>query len=254
MEYDEDVLSFQGKQKTAVETFEKREQTLKGLEDALRQKDEELNGEKGILQQLKVELEEREAAIAVREEQSTLLSAFAQIENADQTLKRLEDIFSCSLACPYSLASPGCGHSFCAMCILQWFFSGLHRGCGGWHEDPMCPLCRAVLPVPGNIESCPFTPNRLADEIIQQYLNELASVPALPDEDGSIIDQNTSKGKGKGKSLPEYEIVPWREGGSARRDWLERERAGRLKMEYLTSNWVTLFKYQFIEFKDSIGA
>ncbi|PSR75472.1 hypothetical protein PHLCEN_2v9109, partial [Hermanssonia centrifuga] len=160
MEYDEDVLSFQGKQKTALETFEKREQTLKGLEDALRQKDEELNGEKGILQQLKVELEEREAAIAVREEQLTLLSAFAQIEDANQTLKRLEDIYSCSL---------------------------------------------------------------LADEIIQQYLNELASVPALPDEDGSTIDQNTSKGKGKGKSLPEDEVMSWREGGSARRDWLERE-------------------------------
>ncbi len=39
MEYDEDVLSFQGKQKTALETFEKRKQTLKELEDALRQKD-----------------------------------------------------------------------------------------------------------------------------------------------------------------------------------------------------------------------
>ncbi|PSR81452.1 hypothetical protein PHLCEN_2v6380, partial [Hermanssonia centrifuga] len=86
MEYDEDVLSFQGKQKTALETFEKHEQTLKGLENALRQKDEELNGKKDILQQLKVELEEREAAIAVREEQLTLLSAFAQIENANQTL------------------------------------------------------------------------------------------------------------------------------------------------------------------------
>ncbi len=97
MEYDEDVLSFQGKQKIALETLEKREQTLKGLEDALRKKDEELNGEKGILQQLTVELERREAAIAVREEQSTLLSTFAQIENADRTLKRLEDIFSCSL-------------------------------------------------------------------------------------------------------------------------------------------------------------
>ncbi len=125
------------------------------------------------------------------------------------------------------------------MCILQWFFSGLHRGCGGWHEDPVCPLCRAVLPAvplsaPRNIDSCPFTPNRLADEIIQQYLNELASVPALPDQDGSTIDQNTAKGKGKGKSFPhlkkgrvaqpEDEVVAWREGGSARRDWLERER------------------------------
>ncbi|KAG1770742.1 hypothetical protein EDD22DRAFT_865770, partial [Suillus occidentalis] len=93
------------------------------------------------------------------------------------TQTHLEDYFTCPLcfeimACPYSLNPRLCGHTFCATCILKWFFSRLHRACATWHEPVDCPICRSALfGTPDNVprpdSSFPFTPNRTADNAIR---------------------------------------------------------------------------------------
>ncbi|KIY53356.1 hypothetical protein FISHEDRAFT_19104, partial [Fistulina hepatica ATCC 64428] len=74
------------------------------------------------------------------------------------------------IAHPYSLNAGRCGHSFCAQCLLKWFFSRLHKGCGNWHESVDCPICRQMVVitpdrVPRMDITFPFVPNRLGDTV-----------------------------------------------------------------------------------------
>lgn len=114
-------------------------------------------------------------------------------------------------ACPYTLIPRNCGHTFCATCILKWFFSRLHKGCGGWHEAVDCPLCRTALPhtperTPRSASCFPFTPNRTADIAIRGLINtishELASASAVA-------------------SSP---LSDWNEDGHSKQEWSRRER------------------------------
>lgn len=109
------------------------------------------------------------------------------------------------------LTPRNCGHTFCATCILKWFFSRMHKGCGGWHEAVDCPLCRSPLPhtpdrTPRSNSSFPFTPNRIAEIAIRGLMNtishELASASVLAS----------------------HPLSDWSEGGHGKQEWSKRER------------------------------
>lgn len=94
------------------------------------------------------------------------------------------------MANPYAL-SP-CGHSFCAICLLKWFFSRMHKKCGLWHQSVHCPICRngIVLTPPRTPRpetTFPFTPNRAAAAVIEQQLEKLKTL------------SKTAKAKGKSR-------------------------------------------------------
>lgn len=116
-----------------------------------------------------------------------------------------------SRACPYALTPRNCGHTFCATCILKWFFSRLHKGCGGWHEAVDCPLCRSALPhtperTPRSTSCFPFTPNRTAETAIRGLIN-------------TISHELTST-----STLASHPLSDWEEGGYSKREWSKRER------------------------------
>lgn len=123
------------------------------------------------------------------------------------------------------------------MCLLKWFFTHFHRACGQWHEQLECPLCRAPLPktpayVPRPQSTCPFTPNRLADDVIHSFVRLLEKTLQSPHE--QLSAPRKSKGKDKEKNAapaPEppilydedEEMAGWRRGGSLRADWDDRD-------------------------------
>lgn len=117
----------------------------------------------------------------------------------------------CARACPYAMTPRNCGHTFCATCILKWFFSRLHKGCGGWHEAVDCPLCRTALPhtperTPRYNSSFPFTPNRTADTAIRGMINAIAHEL---DAASSVVPNS---------------LFEWHEDGLAKQEWSKRER------------------------------
>lgn len=134
------------------------------------------------------------------------------------------------------LKADRCGHSFCAICILKWYFTHLHRSCGSWHDILECPLCRAPLPevlpdTPRSASSCPFAPNRLADEALSVLLEQLQNI--LQPTEEAVAESSPSKGKGKqkGKSTSsplspvlEEEVLNWTKGGSSWVEWTNRDR------------------------------
>ncbi|TFY54935.1 hypothetical protein EVJ58_g8568 [Rhodofomes roseus] len=96
------------------------------------------------------------------------------------------------LANPYSLSPADCGHVYCSLCILQWFFTNLCDRCKGWCKILECPLCRTALPqipsaIPRPIHSLPFTPAHAADERITEVIDTLRGpVPAGPSKPSGI--------------------------------------------------------------------
>lgn len=132
-------------------------------------------------------------------------------------------------ACPFSLHAYNCGHSFCALCLIRWFFSSLH-GCGCWHDLVSCPLCRsqAVDPAPDPPRQnalCPFIPNRLVDNVVNNMVEKLKSVvenTAVGDErhDTDHIHER-SKAKNAPLALPS-ELSEWGKCGQKRSDWAEK--------------------------------
>ncbi|TCD69640.1 hypothetical protein EIP91_006865 [Steccherinum ochraceum] len=202
-------------------------------------------------------LDEREASLLQREEQVERRSAEASAE----LLKYMEESFSCSLccdimACPTSLTSI-CGHTFCAVCIAGWFFSKFHNECRGWHAQVECPLCRAGIRTPNTsvsprtADSCPFSPNHVAEAALQLIVDSLASRFAR--------EQPVVSGKGKRKraamdvdeSDPAFE---WRDGGTAREEWLVRSRKGKAKRDDILKPWTKLSPSGFLAVKLSLDA
>ncbi len=144
------------------------------------------------------------------------------------------------MAHPFSLGPAQCGHSFCAMCILKWFFSRLHRACGGWHEPVDCPICRTHLILtpdrpPRPNFTFPLVPNRIASSILESLVQKLARPPIAPvikkeDTDSSWVSspgQTCTADCLSESPKPKEEatdIMLWREGGCMRAEWLKKDR------------------------------
>lgn len=109
-------------------------------------------------------------------------------------------------ACPYTLTGPGCGHTYCATCILQWAFDGITPPPIPQQNSQLeCPLCRAELPLFLTQNApFPFVPARLVDEMLSDLLGQLAQM------------SNESKSGGA--------VSEWGQGGAAKLDWLKRDK------------------------------
>jgi len=139
------------------------------------------------------------------------------------------------MAHPYTLNPVRCGHTFCAICILRWFFARLHLGCGRWHEPVDCPICRGLLvltpeKIPRLEITIPFVPNRTAAAVCESLIEKLAkSQSDLQQAPGSASREkdavSVAKGKPKeGKVPDDADVAAWREGGHMRAEWLKRDR------------------------------
>ncbi|KLO11058.1 hypothetical protein SCHPADRAFT_999187 [Schizopora paradoxa] len=219
-----------------------REQTLKQRETDLKKKESDLDS------------------------QAQNLNTIMKGKEKEMTLEFLEEHLSCALcceiiACPYSPISGNCGHSFCAMCLLKWYFSRLHDDCGSWHERVACPFCRAPLTFtpaipPRDINTFPFAPNRLADACIQAAVEKLASNGSpKPEADGRSQSRRASRVK-KEESvglLLESDVIGWSEYGRNRTDWNNRNRRGHDEMEDIRSRWTVLAPEDFHAIKSRLN-
>lgn len=124
-------------------------------------------------------------------------------------------------ACPYILSPPQCGHTYCAICILLWFFSSVCDHCQAWCEELACPLCRTSLPqvpneVPRPMFALPFTPARAANERITFLIDSLGG--PMPDPSAPV------NGHAKGQSVESpTSSTGWERGGHLRTEWEERD-------------------------------
>ncbi|KAH8104138.1 hypothetical protein BXZ70DRAFT_1005683 [Cristinia sonorae] len=244
-----------------TEEKERKDRELKRRRIALDKEEMDMKKQKKHLETMKADLaaraeqlREREMVVENREEASRRPS----IDNSEAALKFLEECFSCSLccdimACPTVLAS-SCGHSFCAMCILKWYFARFHIECNSWHTAVECPLCRASVRtpntgyIPRTLESRPMMINRMAEGALQSFVDMLLKPGSSEPAPG--------KGKGKKKAVIDLDdpALEWREGGSARRDWIERGQKGKAKLQEVLSVWEKLTPAGFTNFKRSLDA
>lgn len=220
------------------------------------------------------QLDERTQDLLIREDEAAAkLSQLAKKE-AQNALGQLEEHFTCALcyevmAYPYSLNPGQCGHTFCAICILKWFFSRLHRVCGGWHEAVDCPICRSVLMitpdrVPRSPITFPFVPNRVATAVVESLVDKLASsLPVVKQEDPEALRISDSDKEGRKRKRevakledldcsPEVDLDAWREGGSMRAEWLKRDSDGKREMNQLLSSWSNLGSNDFLQLKQRL--
>ncbi|KAI1796774.1 hypothetical protein LXA43DRAFT_879351 [Ganoderma leucocontextum] len=171
-------------------------------------------------------------------------------------LAQLEDQFQCSLcfevmACPYQLNHGLCGHTFCALCLLQWCFAAVHRGCGYWHESLECPLCRAELPctpdtTPRQMCTFPFVPCRIADATIKMLLGVL--------KDAADTDAGGRDACIGSSSKLDERVAAWGQNGNAKVEWEARDARGRAEMAMLANNWANLQGEDFVAFKDRLDS
>ncbi|KIJ20924.1 hypothetical protein PAXINDRAFT_165748 [Paxillus involutus ATCC 200175] len=185
------------------------------------------------------ELEEQlERALRAERDLTDVVKDYG-VHAAEATLNHLEEHYTCPLcfeimACPYALIPRNCGHTFCATCILKWFFSRL--GHGYWPETVDCPMCRSALPytpdqIPRPDFSFPFTPNRTADSAIRGLINS-----AFHDLTSMTTTVSTT-------------LSDWNKDGHARQEWFKRERTGRTDMTSLATKWNTLKPIEFLAIK-----
>ncbi|THH11838.1 hypothetical protein EW145_g365 [Phellinidium pouzarii] len=236
------------------------------MAEELAQRELTLQVEERELKKRKLDLDAREL-----EMDTTLKKREAQV-----ILEHLEEHYQCPLcydiiACPYVLSPAECGHTFCAICTIKWFFSRLHRGCGTWHESVGCPLCRSLLIItpdsnPRPTITIPFAPNRVAENSLMAMVERLAVICPQPrtnvlqaaatriscrspgDDEPKVKIEDTSSGQ-----INDIGIESWAEGGALRKDWLERDRNGRFEMDDLISRWTILTGHHFIDIKDRLG-
>jgi hypothetical protein len=119
---------------------------------------------------------------------------------------------------PYCLNSSTCGHTFCALCCLKWFFSKIHIACGYWHDPVYCPMCRSPLPepsenLPRDPASFPFIPNRDLNKVICSMVDRLTAYTSDIKIETPIPED---------LSELEVHIQPWTSGGQALEDWRRR--------------------------------
>jgi len=241
------------------ELFALREEskTFKKQKVSLDKQEKHLNKLEAKLSTRSAHLDEQEAAFRVREEEAQRHSLYAATSASEQTLKYLEDNFSCSLccdvmACPTSLTTY-CGHTFCGLCIFKWYFSKFHTDCGGWHVQVECPLCRAPIRtprsshVPRSMDTCPFAPNRVTEDALQSAVDSLA---VSPDGVGPAV---TGKGKKKTVIVVDDPALDWREGGLLRNDWQDRTTRGKEKRQQILQDWPGMLPNQFLALKVHLG-
>ncbi|XP_006461828.1 hypothetical protein AGABI2DRAFT_70745 [Agaricus bisporus var. bisporus H97] len=221
------------------------------------------------------QLDERLQSLIDREDEAaTQLSQVAKRE-AQNALSQLEEHFTCALcyeimAYPYTLNPARCGHTFCAICILKWFFSRLHRVCGGWHEAVDCPICRSVLMitpdrVPRSGITFPFVPNRVASAVIESLIDKLAgsSLPVVKQEDPEALRISDADKEGRkqkrggpkvedGSLSSEADLDGWRQGGASRNEWLKRDSDGKREMNILVQSWSMLGSHEFLILKQRL--
>lgn len=216
------------------------------------------------------------------DEASIMMSRIAERE-AELTLRQLEEHFMCALcyevlAAPYALNPGQCGHTFCALCILKWFFSRLHRACGGWHESVDCPICRSLLIITpeGAVRAFvtfPFVPNRVAAATIEALVEKLLELPLCSqakikkEETEGLWASQSRKDRGSECARKEeqsdvkepdkvsdaLDVTVWREGGHMRAEWLKRDREGKKEMAHLLKCWCTMGSQEFVALKEKLG-
>ncbi|KAI4521079.1 hypothetical protein K525DRAFT_256980 [Schizophyllum commune Loenen D] len=226
------------------------------------------------------ELKRRYASLIEREKEvATALDRVAE-RDAQSTLSQLQELFTCPLCyevltVPYSLNPSLCGHTFCGICILKWFFSRLHEPCGGWHESVDCPICRQLLVItpdrtPRLEFTCPFVPNRVAATACETLVERL-TVNACA-ASSARIKLELSEGPLKSRLKRDCEershdrlvddggsedsvqgLEAWTEGGSMRTEWLRKQAEGKQEMNELISKWTTLKSPDFIRIKRRLG-
>lgn len=225
------------------------------------------------------DIHDRMISLSKREYEASLMMSQLAERDARATLSQLEEHFTCALcydilATPYSLNPALCGHTFCAMCILKWFFSRLHQGCGGWHESVDCPICRSLLTItPDHIPrlsiTFPFVPNRTVAAVVESMVEKLSQVPSnstiqpkLEDHEDVWVfgSKRRRRGECKKNGLKEetdnvvsLNVMDWREGGHLRGEWLKKDRDGKREMTQLYKSWPTLRSQDFIELKRKLG-
>ncbi|GBE86659.1 hypothetical protein BKA93DRAFT_769336 [Sparassis latifolia] len=236
--------------------FEAEVADLQKSQDSVDEREKAVTKKEEALARTEAKLNERDAAVVKREQEVAGLVTSVTSSRAEQALAQLEESFTCALcfdvmACPYTLTMSQCGHSYCAVCILKWFFSHLHYECGSWHEILECPLCRTSLPMPRDglrsIFSCPFSPNRMADKLLTDFVDVLH-------KSGPAVGTSASAKKKQKAAETGDPTAAWHEGGSARAEWEERERKGRDEMRLLTANWAKLQRLDFKAIRDRIGS
>ncbi|KAG2011792.1 hypothetical protein CC2G_011868 [Coprinopsis cinerea AmutBmut pab1-1] len=245
----------------------RRENALLAAEREVQQKKEDLA--------LQIEAHEKQ-----QHETTTLLSQLAE-RDAATALAQLEQHFVCPLcydivSAPYTISSAKCGHTFCAICILKWFFSRLHPPCGSWHESVDCPICRTRFittpeATPRPEFTFPFVPNRLAAAVITGFIDKISAssvntaMKVKREEDEALLVSASKRPQGrkcsrKAKSEENEEEKPrtteidaWREGGVSRIEWHKKEREGKEKMTSLLQLWRNMQSDDFIEWKERLG-
>ncbi|KAJ7574462.1 hypothetical protein C8J56DRAFT_872436 [Mycena floridula] len=228
------------------------------------------------------ELQEQKLSVQKREDKANMIMQTAHKREAQSALAQLDEHFNCALcyevmAHPYTLNPGPCGHTFCAICILKWFFSRLHKACGGWHESVDCPICRSLLVItpdrtPRLDITFPFVPNRIAAAVCESLIQKLSetssdSMLSVKREDsegvGALVSAwdniqfGTKKGS-KSKQQEEMEeedskLDDWSLSGSLRADWVKKERDGKREMQKLLKGWTTFRSQDFISMKQSLG-
>ncbi|KAF8074974.1 hypothetical protein FPV67DRAFT_1475605 [Lyophyllum atratum] len=222
-----------------------------------------------------IELDERASSLLRKEAEASLILSQIAKREAEASLAQLEEHFTCALcyeiiAHPYTLNPGQCGHTFCAICILKWFFSRLHSHCGAWHESVDCPICRSLLVItpdrtPRPDTTFPFVPNRTAAAVCESLIEKLRSAPpgALvvkrEDSEGAWgWTSGCSRKKDASKEADEKvdenaDVAGWREGGFMRTEWLKKDRDGKKEMNRISKDWSTLTSQDFRNLKQKLG-
>ncbi|KAI0038350.1 hypothetical protein FA95DRAFT_1613454 [Auriscalpium vulgare] len=221
------------------------------------------------------EVAAREAALEKQVELVAELACARAGDAAQPILDQLEDQLNCPLcldviACPYSLVAYNCGHAFCALCIIKWFFSRLHE-CGDWHEPVECPLCRAPAVKP---PARPFVHGRAFDRVVADAVDALRDIAAAtadalqaaadalhPPAPAPPASKKRKRGRRSAPAPPPAPpaaplpapLAEWAHGGARRVDWATRTRLGREAMDDALARWPTLDAPGFLLIKAALA-
>ncbi|ESK97800.1 ring finger domain-containing protein [Moniliophthora roreri MCA 2997] len=243
--------------------------------DLIKREQELLKKEQAYQQKIG-DLEAKNLSLSTKVEESSVLISEMKKREAEAALAQLEEHFTCPLCYeimshPYSLNPGQCGHTFCALCIIKWFFSRLHRQCGGWHESVDCPICRSLLVItperaPRLDVTFPFVPNRLAATLCESLIEKLGQSPSgcsmtvkREDSEGVwSLERSRKKGQTKKEESEDEDeesskLVEWRPGGDLRIEWQKRDKDGRKEMSYLLERWTNMQASDFIATKHRLG-
>ncbi|KAI0064007.1 hypothetical protein BV25DRAFT_1837185 [Artomyces pyxidatus] len=207
-----------------------------------------------VREQQYLDTERRLAEVEARVEELNRALDAHTADSAADALAHLEDSFACPLCldvmtCPYSLVAYRCGHSFCALCLLKWYFSRLH-GCGQWHDPVDCPLCRAPAPSPLVTDeprpdwTCPFLPNRALDALLRDAVERVRAA-----EEPQAPPSRKKRGRKKASSPPSAPLAGWADSGHRRADWLARDAMGRDEMQAVVNAWSELGSHECLAIK-----